>query len=604
MANRFLVAGGDGNWNNNNNWSTTDGGASGASFPVSTDAAIFNSNSGNANMTVNVASAATSLVVSGTYAGTLTFNDVLDLTTTCTFISGMTIAGTAGTLRGTTSGGTWTSGGKTLTCALTLTGAAIWTLGDSWTVNGLVTLCASTLQTTINANTLNCAGGITIGGTASTCKGTTVLKMTGTGTLQSSQTTGTINNSITFAAGGGTITVSGGLRFSSASGGTVLYTSGTMVMTGSTITVVAAYTFNTNGMTWNNITANAGFGLASNLQTTNLTFDTAGTNTMTGAFNITTVTFTTTGGAQTLVLTGNITASGLWSETNATSFTWSGAFDISADSCTMSGTKTITLPRDVQITGLTTSSDANVINGAFNWKTGGLTTTGALTGTATMLFNGTGTWTGAAGALSMNTTINTAGTLTLSGTLLFAASGTPTLTWTAGTVSAGTSILSIASACTLATSGMTWANVTISAALTLTLNSLLSASGTLTLPNAAVTFAGAGDFSVGTLTTATISAARVYTFDTANNYTITSFLTVTGLVGGHVSFVGSAVAGTRANMILGGGASQSLLYVDATDIDSSAGQPIFSFGGSLVRTINWSNSVTAVGGLKAVGYAA
>ncbi len=258
----------------------------------------------------------------------------------------------------------------------------------------------------------------------------------------------------------------------------------------------------------------------------------------------------------------------------------------------------VTLTADVTISGTTTSSDANVINGAFNWGTGGLTTTGNVTGTATLLFNGTGTWTGAAGSLANNCTINTAGTLTLSGTLLYT---TGTLTYTAGTVSAGSSILSIGGNSTLATNGMTWANITLSAALTLTLSSLLSVSGTFTLPNAAVTLAGAGNFSVGTLTTATITAARVYTMDTGNTYTITSALTIIGLVGGHVSFAGSSVAGTKAIMTLAGAASQDVGFCDATDIDSSLGQAIFSYKGTLTRATNWTATAPLVVGVKGVG---
>lgn len=45
MANRYWV-GGTGDWNNTNRWSTTSGGASGASVPISTDDVIFNGSSG------------------------------------------------------------------------------------------------------------------------------------------------------------------------------------------------------------------------------------------------------------------------------------------------------------------------------------------------------------------------------------------------------------------------------------------------------------------------------------------------------------------------------------------------------------------------------
>src|SRR3954471_24042562 len=98
MAARFLVAGGNGNWNDTSNWSATTGGASGASFPVAADSVTFDTASANANMTVNVASACSAFIMSGTYAGTLTFNSTLTITSTCTFVSTCTIAGTTGTL--------------------------------------------------------------------------------------------------------------------------------------------------------------------------------------------------------------------------------------------------------------------------------------------------------------------------------------------------------------------------------------------------------------------------------------------------------------------------------------------------------------------------
>lgn len=604
MANRFAVA--SGNWNDNNNWAATSGGTPGASFPVAGDVVAFDSLSGNANITVNVASACASLVVSGTYTGTLTFNAALVTTSTVTFIAGMTIAGTAGTLQVNT-GNTITSGGKTLTCNFTCNnGGGTLTLGDSWTVNGVAALGNSASQQTYNGNTLTCAGGITLIGVASTVIGTTLLKMTG-GTLQTTNawTTGSLKLNLNFDGGANTLTVSGTLRYS---GGTITYVSGTMSMGTSILVLSAASTLNTNGMTWPNYqpVTSITVTMTSDFQATDIQWPTFAA--WSGNFVITCATMTTQGTTSSLTISGNLNCTGLWTDVTSVAWTQGGAFDITAGSCTMSGTKTITLTRDITITGTTTSSDANVINGAFNWKTGGLTTTGALTGTATMLFNGTGTWTGAAAALSMNTTINTAGTLTLSGTILFAASGTPTLTWIAGTVSRGSSILSIASSCTLntlgGTSGMLWQNITLTAALTLTINALLQADGTLTLPNAAVTFAGTDGFIVNSLTTATITAARTYTMASGETYEITNSFTVTGLVAGHVIFAGSAAAGTKANIVLDGPASQSLGYVDATDIDSSAGQSIYTFGGTLTRTVNWNNtSSSSRVGLNAVGHA-
>lgn len=54
MANRYWV-GGTGNWtfSGTGNWSATSGGASGASAPTQTDAAIFDANSGGGTVTLN-----------------------------------------------------------------------------------------------------------------------------------------------------------------------------------------------------------------------------------------------------------------------------------------------------------------------------------------------------------------------------------------------------------------------------------------------------------------------------------------------------------------------------------------------------------------------
>jgi hypothetical protein len=144
-----------GNWNSVGTW---DEGA----FPVAGDAVVARGAGNSGNVTVNVASACASLVLTN-YTGTLTFDSTLTLTSTCTFVAGMTVAGTAGTLACTATA-TLTSAGKTLTCALSLTGTATYTLADNWAVNGLVTIGGTTLQTTVNSNQITCAGGLYPGG--------------------------------------------------------------------------------------------------------------------------------------------------------------------------------------------------------------------------------------------------------------------------------------------------------------------------------------------------------------------------------------------------------------------------------------------------------
>ena len=171
--------------------------------------------------------------------------------------------------------------------------------------------------------------------------------------------------------------------------------------------------------------------------------------------------------------------------TNTSSTIFSGAFEITATNATISGSQTLTIVEDFNIQGLTTISDANIINGAFQWRTRGLTTTGDLSGTATVVFNGTGTWTGAAGTLKNSTTINTAGTLTISGVVLY---NTGTLTYTAGTVVvAGSTLSNNALLATLNVSGMTWNNITLTGGVTVTLSSNLTLTGLLTVGSTTVT---------------------------------------------------------------------------------------------------------------------
>ena len=95
--------------------------------------------------------------------------------------------------------------------------------------------------------------------------------------------------------------------------------------------------------------------------------------------------------AGTVVLADALTTSGTLVISNTTSTTFSGDFHITAAAATIRGT--ITIVHDVTISGLTTTNAAAVLTGLFNWTTGGLTVTGALTGTASIVLTG-GTWQG------------------------------------------------------------------------------------------------------------------------------------------------------------------------------------------------------------------
>lgn len=79
-ANRYWVGSPGGNWANNANWSTTSGGAGGASYPVSTDVAIIDGG-GNNNMTIAATATVLGISISSTYSGTITQSANVTITT-------------------------------------------------------------------------------------------------------------------------------------------------------------------------------------------------------------------------------------------------------------------------------------------------------------------------------------------------------------------------------------------------------------------------------------------------------------------------------------------------------------------------------------------
>jgi hypothetical protein len=114
MATRYWV-GGAGTWNTTTNWSTTSGGAGGASIPISTDDVVFDANSGLVGLisTCDVAFTINNLTI--TTSATVG-NSILAITASLTVNGTMSCSGTAGNrrfwIRGTTYGL-----GQTLTVA-------------------------------------------------------------------------------------------------------------------------------------------------------------------------------------------------------------------------------------------------------------------------------------------------------------------------------------------------------------------------------------------------------------------------------------------------------------------------------------------------------
>lgn len=262
MAARYFVNGGvDNNWGTTGNWSTTSGGAGGSSVPTSADDVFFDANS--PNCTVNTTTrAALSLTFTG-YTNTITMSVSINCSGNVTLSTGMTIAGTSGL--NISANATLTSNGKAW-AVLTLNNAVTVTLADAWTVSTLT--LANNVNVVLNGFSLSVTGNCSFTGiTTATVTGTTQIRLTGTGTLTLPPTgTGGVRVEIVINTAG-TITFAAAVHLFS---GTLTYTAGTVVTTGSTLQLSqnAGATLNTNGLTWNNVSFGATIThtLTSNLQ--------------------------------------------------------------------------------------------------------------------------------------------------------------------------------------------------------------------------------------------------------------------------------------------------------------------------------------------------
>lgn len=115
--------------------------------------------------------------------------------------------------------------------------------------------------------------------------------------------------------------------------------------------------------------------------------------------------------------------------------------------------------------------------------------------------------------------------------------------------------------------------------------------GTLSL-SGTTTFAGTDGWTCNTLS---LTAAGAFTITLQNSitYTTTTSAQLTGGTNAARYTITSNDAIIRAIWTLNNGASQSLTYVNGTRIDSSGGQLVYTFGGTISttpvgsETLNW-----------------
>ena len=206
-----------------------------------------------------------------------------------------------------------------------------------------------------------------------------------------------------------------------------------------------------------------------NIDFTNFTGSLVMTNSLTVSGNITGATGITISGSSALITnaTGTLTSNGMvWPNTftlsGPTSQTYTFADNWSVSTLSISATTAVTLAGAYTI----------------NCSSLSVTTSNVTSSTTSIVMNGTGTWSGS-GAIGMNLTFNSAGTITVSGSVQFGVT-TSTLLYTAGTMIVTSSTLTLNSNATINTSGMTWNNVTIGNGQTVTLSSNLVLSGNIT----------------------------------------------------------------------------------------------------------------------------
>ncbi len=528
----YAIAGGDGFWNGDTNWSTTKAGANDTTHPVATDTVYLTDVS--PSITVNTAGACAILDCSsqGEFAASLILGAAMTTTGSVTFVAGMTF---------TPSTYTWNFGCATTT--LTPAGKSFYNLNFSAT--GTVTLAADVTVTnllsvaagitaTLTTSNIICNGGLTISGVLI---GQTIT-LNGTGTWTGSGALAMQSNVVINTAE--TITLAAtNVRFTA---GILTYTAGTVVTTGSTLLLDgASVTLNTVGITWNNVSISRGGAQAISL-TSALDINGNLTTNSTGDITIDTSDITVAGNL-TVNSTGSIVGTGR-------TITLDGAG-------TWSHNSTGTVKTNLTIAGtITIGTNARFGTGILTYTTGTVTTTSSTlntVGACTLTTNGV-TWN--------NVTIPTGSTVTLGSALQIG--GNLSLGATSGVLACGTSDVTLNGNLTNSngTGGRTGNN-------------------TWTMNGTGSTLSGNTNFY-----NFTINAGKTVHLTSGETYAATGTFTAEGTSGSHIIF-DATTPSTHAHFnptTVG-----TVNYVDATDIDGSGGTAVAELHGTLLRTTNWTS---------------
>ena len=474
-------------------------------------------------------------------------------------------------------GGTGAGPGQFIRCHITFDGNS--TLNYIYTLNP--TTSPSSCNVTWVSGTVTCIGLASFAGSGAGSCSTTLAASTSNITWNNMTCWGNSGAAVVFGGHqyiAGNLTLGFSALLSIFTGGYNLYVSGNFTQgTGSSsgsptvVMVGTGYIDGTSG----------------GILRLNLTINTTGDITFTAGslnYNIGTITLTAANSVTTTGHTLLINAGTTPPTLNTSGMTWNNLN-------TQMTAGSITLSSNLNFSGTWTVSNTTTISGAFNINCSGSLSVGGFifTGGAGTQFHFTstctGTWSGN-GNCRINVYIDSGSDVTLSGTLgVNAAAGIGSLTIN-GTIHNTTGSLNI-----------------INSAYTITNNVAGTTFNTITYtPNGAqlLTFLGTYGITLATLTCipSTYAAGVGLRFVATNTYTITETLTLTGTAALPITFI-SSTGGSQAILTLqnNGTATHDVGFVTATDIDSSAGQTIWNYKGTLSNASNWkplSYSTTSV----------
>ena len=329
-----------------------------------------------------------------------------------------------------------------------------------------------------------------------------------------------------------------------------------------------------------------------NINTTNISGYTFGSATRpTTSLNNTTLILSGTSVAQVYSTTGHTLSlqTGILSTNNtATGANIIGGSQIIWGNISLLSNQPNTLTYDTIALGNLTSASGSINTGRL-YVGGNLSVTTVIGGTSTIELNGSVNKTWGTGSYQNSIFVNkTSGATITAGAAITWGLANRILTMNSPVIFSATTFTTQGTPLTIGnSSASSFNNLTIANGTNLTITGgTIPVTNNLTL-NGTVTFSGTSGWNCANLLCSTNGS--IITLQTGNTYNTTNSVNMLGITGSRISMVSSS-ASNRAVWTLAPIATQSMVYVNATRIDSSLGQTVWSFGPPvLTDTLNWNS---------------